>query len=95
MRDPDDFITHRELREAFKRLEEPLDFFEQMDRVGLKELLPELLKDERTRQVLKQVSGANWTKWRNRLIIVGALLAIMQIVEVGLGVIVSVRVLTH
>lgn len=86
--DPDDFITYRDLRSALQplfdqkaRVEPALRFFEAMRLMGLEELLPDLLKEERTRQVLRSVSTASWKRWTRLFAVAGGVFVLLQIVE--------------
>jgi len=81
----DEPVTHREMREAIQplfdlkgRAEPPLRFWEKFHE-DVEEYLPTLLEAEQVRQILKTVSANNWRKWRNLVLVVGGIYAILQV----------------
>lgn len=94
----DEFVTHTELRSALQplfdlknRTEPPLRFYEAMRMLGVEELLPVLLKDERTREVLRQITTDRWKRWRNIAVIVGILASITMVLDLVLSVVILLK----
>ncbi len=89
-----EYVTYAELRRALQglfdqkaRTEVALRFFEGMRLLGLEELLPLMLKDERTRQILSGLSTASLARWRRRAIVAGVLSAFVLLASFVLNII--------
>lgn len=70
-RRPKEFITRAEFREFYGRVKVPLEFYEEMTELGVNELLPQILKDERTRQVLALLAQKRWKRWVRVSVVIG------------------------
>jgi hypothetical protein len=91
--DRDDFATYAEMREALQKLydhkarSEPwLRFWESMRLLKVEELLPQVLKDENVREVLRQASSGHWRRWTRLAIAVGILASFATLTSMALDV---------
>ena len=89
-----EYVTHHELRVALQplfnqkaRVEPALRFFDAMRLLGLEELLPMMLKEQRVHEVLRQVGDTNWKRLRNWGIAIAAIYGSVTTVGslVGIG----------
>jgi hypothetical protein len=93
-----EFVTHAEMRRAVQplydlkgRVEAPLRFYEAMRMLNLETLLPELLKDEQAKQILKEVHNTNWESVQRWALLIGAIASIAMIGQIVLDIAILIK----